>query len=107
MNAEKYKNLLEKTPIIKCVSLNLTQDWIFQQDNDPKHTAKLTQNWFTTVRRVFKRGSILEENNIISVARWVTLCSIVQTKEHAGLAVKKDMIPRIVSQTKSAYCVIV
>ena len=27
-------------------SLNLTQDWIFQQDNDPKHAAKLTQNWF-------------------------------------------------------------
>ena len=43
-NTKKYfrkKNLLSSVE-----SLNLTQDCIFQQDKDPKHTAKLTQNWF-------------------------------------------------------------
>ena len=38
--AEKYKNILEKNLLSSVESLNLTQDWIFQQDNDPKHTAK-------------------------------------------------------------------
>ena len=37
-------------------SLNLTQDWIFQQDNEPKHTVKFTQNWLRI--------------NEINVVRW-------------------------------------
>ena len=40
------KKKLEKNLYSSVESLNLTQDWIFQQDNDSKHTAKLTQNWF-------------------------------------------------------------
>ena len=40
------KNILEKNLLSSVESLNLTQDWIFQQDYDPKHTVKLTKNWF-------------------------------------------------------------
>ena len=42
----KNRKKFQKKNLSRVESLNLTQDWIFQQDNDPKHTAKLTQNWF-------------------------------------------------------------
>lgn len=46
MNSEYYRRILEKNLKASVSSLKLKPDWIFQQDNDPKHTAKLTQDWF-------------------------------------------------------------
>ena len=45
MNSAIYREILEENLFESVEMLNLGQDWIFQQDNDPKHSAKLTQKW--------------------------------------------------------------
>lgn len=45
MNSAIYREILEENLFESVEMLNLGQDWIFQQDNDPKHRAKLTQKW--------------------------------------------------------------
>lgn len=46
MNAAKYGEILEDNLIQSARELRLGRRFIFQQDNDPKHTAKATQKWF-------------------------------------------------------------
>lgn len=46
MNAESYQNILEDNLMPSVEKLKLPSDWIFQQDNDPKHTARSTKKWF-------------------------------------------------------------
>uniref|UniRef100_A0AAQ5X6E9 Origin recognition complex subunit 3 n=1 Tax=Amphiprion ocellaris TaxID=80972 RepID=A0AAQ5X6E9_AMPOC len=45
-NAEKYHQILEDNLIQSARELRLGRRFIFQQDNDPKHTAKDAQKWF-------------------------------------------------------------
>ncbi|CAK9796240.1 Transposable element Tcb1 transposase [Anthophora quadrimaculata] len=40
-----YKSILEKHLQPSVDSLGMGRDWIFQQDNDPKHTARLVKDW--------------------------------------------------------------
>ena len=56
MNAQKYKHILQEKLKSSIESLELPSDYIFQQDNDPKHTAKSTKKW-------------LSENNV-NVLQW-------------------------------------
>ena len=46
MNAAKYREILEDNLFLSARELRLGRRFIFQQDNDPKHTAKATQKWF-------------------------------------------------------------
>ena len=46
MNSEMYRAILDRSLFQSAENLNLPRDWIFQQDNDPKHTAKATRAWF-------------------------------------------------------------
>ena len=46
MNSEMYRGILERCLVKSAEKLNLPQGWIFQQDNDPKHTARATLAWF-------------------------------------------------------------
>ena len=56
MNAQKYKQTWQENLRSSVQSLELLSDYIFQQDNDPKHTGKSTKKW-------------LSENNV-NVLQW-------------------------------------
>ena len=56
INAPKYKQILQENLMSSDESFELSSDYIFQQDNDLKHTAKSTKKW-------------LSENNV-NVLQW-------------------------------------
>ncbi|KAI4877318.1 hypothetical protein NFI96_002514 [Prochilodus magdalenae] len=50
MDGAKYRTILEENLLESAKDLRLGQRFIFQQDNDPKHKAKSTMEWFTNKR---------------------------------------------------------
>uniref|UniRef100_A0A8D0AC34 Tc1-like transposase DDE domain-containing protein n=1 Tax=Sander lucioperca TaxID=283035 RepID=A0A8D0AC34_SANLU len=45
MNAAMYRDILEENMLQSAPDLRLGRRFIFQQDNDPKHTAKISKEW--------------------------------------------------------------
>jgi hypothetical protein len=45
MNGAKYREILDENLLQNAQDLRLGRRFTFQQDNDPKHTAKRTQVW--------------------------------------------------------------
>ena len=45
MNAAIYRDILDKNLLESALDLRLGQRFIFQQDNGPKHGAKITKEW--------------------------------------------------------------
>ena len=43
MNAAMYRDILDENLLQSSLDLRLGQRFIFQQDNDPKHTAKISK----------------------------------------------------------------
>ena len=46
MDGAEYRNILEQNLYHSVCDLRLGRRFTFQQDNDPKHTAKATLEWF-------------------------------------------------------------
>lgn len=47
MTGHKYREILQEHLFASVHKLGLGEEWIFQQDNDPKHTAKISKEWFS------------------------------------------------------------
>jgi hypothetical protein len=45
MNRAKYREILDENMLQSTQDLRRGRRFTFQQDNDPKHTAKTTQEW--------------------------------------------------------------
>ena len=45
MTGEMYRDILDKNLLESVKKLKMNDDWIFQQDNDPKHKAAIVTNW--------------------------------------------------------------
>ena len=56
MNGNMYREILKKNLQKSATSLGHGRNFMIQNDNDPKHTTKLTKKWF--------------ENNGISTLNW-------------------------------------
>ncbi|KAL3043319.1 hypothetical protein OYC64_003229 [Pagothenia borchgrevinki] len=45
MNGAMYRKILADSLLPSARTLKMGHGWVFQQDNDPEHTAKATQEW--------------------------------------------------------------
>ena len=45
MNGAMYRGILGDNPLPSVRALKMGRGWVFQHDNDPKHTAKATKEW--------------------------------------------------------------
>ncbi len=45
MNGAMYREILSENLLPSARALTMKRGWVFQHDNDPKHTARATKEW--------------------------------------------------------------
>ncbi|KAK3514520.1 hypothetical protein QTP70_021498, partial [Hemibagrus guttatus] len=53
MNGAMYREILSKNLLPSARALKMKRGWVFQHDNDPKHTARATKEWLCKKRFKF------------------------------------------------------
>jgi transposase len=85
MNYAKYREILDENLHQSTQDLRLGRRFTFQQDNDPKHTAKTTQEWLRDKSlNVLERPSQCPDLNPIENL-WRDLKKAVQRRSSSNL----------------------
>ena len=89
MTGEMYRRILENHLLDSVKMLSLTNEWIFQHDNDPKHRAAIVTSWL--------------DGNKINRINWSSFSPDLNPIEHLWDEVERRMkktSPRNVTESK-------
>lgn len=91
MDQHIYRDILQNT-MLPHADENMPLNWIFMQDNDPKHTSKLVQNWL--------------QSNRIQILDWPAQSPDLNPIENLWTDIKKEVFKKKPKKTEELWEVV-